>query len=90
MSSSVGAAACASSSNRAARLSVCEGEEPRRQGRRGAAGSASGLGRHHACFAELETSFAERSWYVSWLRTAPLLDPLREDRRFDDLLERCG
>jgi DNA-binding winged helix-turn-helix (wHTH) protein/tetratricopeptide (TPR) repeat protein len=49
-----------------------------------------GLRDFDACFAELEASLEERSWYVSWLPTAPVLDPLRDDPRFADLLRRSG
>ncbi|HEX4953758.1 MAG TPA: winged helix-turn-helix domain-containing protein [Thermoanaerobaculia bacterium] len=49
-----------------------------------------GLGEKDRCFAELEASLAERSWYVSWLRTVPALDPIRPDPRFADLQRRSG
>ncbi len=49
-----------------------------------------GLGEADRCFAELEASLAERSWYVSWLKTVPALDPIRSDPRFADLQRRSG
>jgi hypothetical protein len=43
-----------------------------------------------AFFVWLEKAYAERSNYVAFLKVFPLLDPLRSDRRFNDLIQRIG
>jgi hypothetical protein len=35
----------------------------------------------------LEEAYEARSWYTSWLKTAPELDPLRSEPRFAELLK---
>jgi serine/threonine-protein kinase len=47
-----------------------------------------GLGDKDQAFAWLEKALAARSWYMTWLRVAPELDPLRSDPRYQDLLQR--
>lgn len=47
-----------------------------------------GLGKLEQTFAQLNAAIDERSWYVTWYRIDPMLDPLREDPRFAQLLER--
>lgn len=49
-----------------------------------------GLGDKEKAIAALEEAFKARSWYITWLKTAPELDPLRNDSRFADLLKRTG
>lgn len=49
-----------------------------------------GLGDLDQTFAHLNAAIDEQSWYVTWYRIDPMLDPLREDRRFARLLERAG
>ncbi len=49
-----------------------------------------GLGHRDRCLEELARSLEERSWYVSWFRTAPVLDPLRDDPRFAELRRLSG
>jgi TolB-like protein/Flp pilus assembly protein TadD len=49
-----------------------------------------GLGERDNAFAELEKAYESRSWYMTWLKVAPELDPLRGDSRFTDLLRRVG
>ena len=49
-----------------------------------------GLGDKDHAFVELEKSFNERSYYVPLLSVDPLMDPLRDDPRFVDLLKRVG
>lgn len=49
-----------------------------------------GLGDKDKAIASLEEAFKARSWYITWLKTAPELDPLRDDPRFTDLLQRTG
>lgn len=49
-----------------------------------------GLGDKDKCLASLEEAFTARSWYMTWLRVAPELDPLRSDPRYIDLTRRVG
>lgn len=49
-----------------------------------------GLGDKEQAFVWLEKAYQERSYYVAYLKVFPLLDPLRSDRRFDDLVRRIG
>ncbi len=50
-----------------------------------------GLSEKEKAFAELETAFQERDWRMSVLmKTEPMLDSLRDDPRFKDLLKRMG
>jgi eukaryotic-like serine/threonine-protein kinase len=49
-----------------------------------------GLGDKDKAIAELEKSFNERGYYVPLLRVDPLMDPLRDDPRFADLIKRIG
>ena len=49
-----------------------------------------GLGDKDKAFVELEKTFNERGFYVLFLRLDPLLDPLRDDPRFADLIKRVG
>jgi TolB-like protein len=48
------------------------------------------LGRTDQAFAWFETAFQERSFYLSWFKVEPELDPLRSDPRFTSLLERLA
>ncbi|HVG39648.1 MAG TPA: protein kinase [Pyrinomonadaceae bacterium] len=48
------------------------------------------LGEHDAAFDCLDRSAEERDGWLIWLATEPLLDPLRRDARFDNLLRRVG
>ena len=48
------------------------------------------LGDNDKAFAELETSFAERDWELYRLKVDPLMDPLRDDPRYKDLLKRLN
>jgi TolB-like protein/Tfp pilus assembly protein PilF len=48
------------------------------------------LGDKDKGFAELENAFAERDWPLSLMKGDPLLDPLRDDPRFKDLLKRMN
>lgn len=47
-------------------------------------------GDKNTTFAILEAAFKERSSGLVWLKVEPLLDPLRDDPRFADLLARVG
>jgi serine/threonine-protein kinase len=49
-----------------------------------------GLGDREQAFAALERAYRERSNIVQFLKTHPLYDPLRDDRRFAQLLRRVG
>jgi Flp pilus assembly protein TadD len=49
-----------------------------------------GLGEVDQAFAWLERAYEERSGFLAFLRVEPLMDPLRADARFTDLLHRIG
>ena len=49
-----------------------------------------GLGDKARALDELEKAYEARSWYMSWLKTAPELDPLRNEPRFAELLRRMN
>ena len=48
------------------------------------------LGDAAAAFEWLEKAFQRRSLRLSWTSVDPILDPLRSDPRFEDLLRRIG
>jgi len=48
------------------------------------------LGDKDQAFAFLEAAFKERNSGLVWLKVEPLLDPLRDDPRFADLMTRVG
>lgn len=50
----------------------------------------AGLGEKDEAFAILEKSFEEKRDRMVWLNIDPLLDPLRSDPRFKDLVRRVG
>jgi len=50
----------------------------------------AGLGDKEQAFAWLEKSYQERRDRMVWLNVDPLLDPLRSDPRFHDLVRRVG
>jgi TolB-like protein/Tfp pilus assembly protein PilF len=49
-----------------------------------------GVGDKQKIFESLEKAYEARSWYMSWLKTAPEFDPLRDDPRFAELLKRMN
>jgi len=49
-----------------------------------------GLGEKDLAFQELEKGYEDRSFGMVWLKVDPLLDPIRSDSRFKDLLARVG
>jgi serine/threonine protein kinase/Tfp pilus assembly protein PilF len=49
-----------------------------------------GLGEEDQALAALEQAYEARSWYMTWLKTAPEFDPLRSDPRFVNLMHRVG
>ena len=54
----------------------------------GAAIVHTALGEHDEAFLWLQRALATRSPSMNSLRVHPWLDPLREDERFDELLQR--
>jgi eukaryotic-like serine/threonine-protein kinase len=51
---------------------------------------AANLGDSDQAFAWLDKAYQERSGWMPWLKHEPLLDFLRQDARFNDLLRRVG
>ncbi|HYV83605.1 MAG TPA: tetratricopeptide repeat protein [Pyrinomonadaceae bacterium] len=49
-----------------------------------------GLGDKEQTFVWLEKAYEERSNYIAYLKVFPILDPVRSDRRFADLVGRVG
>ena len=49
-----------------------------------------GLGDKDKAFEWLEKAYQERSNYIAYLKVFPIVDPLRSDPRFADLLRRVG
>ena len=49
-----------------------------------------GLGDKERAFFWLEKAYEERSYYIAYMNVFPILDPLRSDPRFDNLLQRVG
>ena len=49
-----------------------------------------GLGNKDQAFGWLEKAFNEKSNYLAYLKVFPILDPLRSDPRFADLVRRVG
>ena len=49
-----------------------------------------GLGDKDQTFVWLEKAFQERSNYLAYLKVFPIMDPLRSDPRFPDLVHRVG
>jgi len=49
-----------------------------------------GLGDKDQAFVWLEKAYQERSNYIAYLKVFPLLDPIRSDPRFADLVQRVG
>ena len=48
------------------------------------------LGDKEKAFAELEKAFAQRDWELHRLKVDPLMDPLRSDPRFKEMLKRLN
>jgi len=49
-----------------------------------------GLGDKEQAFVWLEKAYQERSNYIAYLKVFPILDPIRNDRRFADLVKKVG
>lgn len=54
------------------------------------AGTYAALGDKDKAFAELERSLAERDCYLTRILVDPMMDPLRNDPRFKDVLKRMN
>lgn len=54
------------------------------------AATYAALGERDEAFAELERAFEERDYFLPRLKIDPLMDPLRDDPRFKDLIRRMG
>ena len=52
--------------------------------------ACAGLGDNDQAFVWLERAYIERRDRMAWLNVDPLLDPLRPDPRFDELVRRVG
>lgn len=46
------------------------------------------LGEKEAAWAELETSYRNRDWFMQRLKTDPFIEPLRSDSRYKEMLRR--
>ncbi len=49
-----------------------------------------GLDEKDEAFAWLEKAYQERSWWLVWIKMDPMVDSLRSDARFTDLMRRIG
>ncbi len=50
----------------------------------------AGLDEKGQAFAFLEKAYQERSWWRLWIKMDPMVDNLRSDARFADLVHRVG
>ena len=50
----------------------------------------AGLDEKDEAFAWLEKAYQERSWWLVWIKMEPMVDNLRSDSRFKDLMRRVG
>ena len=48
------------------------------------------LGDKDKAFAELEKAFGQRDAWLKWIKSDPMMDPLRDDPRFIALLKRLN
>jgi TolB-like protein/Tfp pilus assembly protein PilF len=48
------------------------------------------LGERDAAFAELEKAFKNRDWFLNRIKVDPFMDPLRDDPRFETMVERLN
>jgi TolB-like protein len=48
------------------------------------------LGDKNAAFAELETAFQNREWFLQRIKVDPYMDPLRDDPRYTQMLKRLN
>ncbi len=74
--------------------SIVEEIEKRRQTENvwlfGLAMAHASLGEHDLAFETLEEAIRERGGWITWLGIEPALDSIRDDPRFDSLLEKVG
>src|SRR6185436_14129161 len=49
-----------------------------------------GLGDYDRAFEWLEKAYEERSAWLTWMKTGPGFNPVRNDPRFADLIKRVG
>ena len=49
-----------------------------------------GVGHKHQAFAELKKAFDENDWHLHRMKVHPLMDPLRDDPRFAEMLKRLN
>jgi eukaryotic-like serine/threonine-protein kinase len=49
-----------------------------------------GLDEKDEAFVWLEKAYQERSWWLLWIKMDPMVDSLRSDARFNDLMRRLG
>jgi TolB-like protein len=54
------------------------------------AGSYAQLGDKYRAFQELESAIANRDSFITLLKVEPILDPLRDDPRFEELIRKVG
>jgi TolB-like protein/Tfp pilus assembly protein PilF len=54
------------------------------------AGASAALGRMDEAFAELDRAYAEKCWYLIFLKVEPLFDSLRKDQRYRVLLRKMN
>ena len=47
-----------------------------------------GIGEYDEAIRLLEQAFGETSWFLAFMKVEPWLDPIRDDRRFADILRR--
>ena len=48
------------------------------------------LGETDQAFALLDKAYEDRSFFIAWLKVEPMVDPLRSDPRFTELLKKVG
>jgi Tfp pilus assembly protein PilF len=48
------------------------------------------LGQPDRAFEWLEKTYQDQSYYITWLKIDPVFDPIRGDKRFQDLMRRVG
>lgn len=53
-----------------------------------AASMYGALGDKDAAFAELEKAYQNRDWFLQRIKVDPMMDPLRDDPRFDSMVKR--
>jgi eukaryotic-like serine/threonine-protein kinase len=49
-----------------------------------------GMGDKDLAFAELETAYKQHDWFLQRIKVDPFMDPLRNDPRFDNILNRLN